>query len=841
MQTRYRILLGVVSSIAVSIAIALAAFSILKGMQIELRQGQIYDEIIEKTHALNILTDAFSLGSDLGDVNQIKGILLTLDGLLKGLLQAHGEEALGRQLQKDNQELTLLIDQILLSDPAMNVGLERERRRMLSSQVWMKVRFISDDTNRLKKLSQERMITAQEKAGAIVIVLIVILALTNGGIYLFSNRGMMRAQKALQKSENLLRTLSDQIPGGAIYQHVQTADGQMHYAYMSAGIERIFGMPAEAIMADPTQFLGLIVEEDRPRLIAAEQQSAREQTLLECEFRQRTVSGEVKWVQCRSMPRRMADGSTIWDGIVVDITERKQAEEALARAHEQADIDRRRLETILEIAPVGVVLIEAATNSFSLINKRAAEIYGTDYEGHDLQDHIARVKLLQPDGVPFPLEDLPVSRAWRGEESHNVEMTIEQASGVRVPLIVNTAPLRDAGEKVITAVVVFDDITDLKKAEIALQQVNVELERRVAEQTAEIRRGYDAVRAERQRFLDMLDTLPVIVDIIRSDHRIEWANHAYREALGNNLGRLCYESQFGRQTPCDECQAFTPLQTGRPHHWEWTLPNGRTFDIHNFPFAAADGSPAVLEMDIDITDQRRAEETLREQNATLEQRVAERTVELQKNEEALRASLQEKEVLLKEIHHRVKNNMQVISSLLDLQSAKITDPQIYAPFRDSQNRIKSMALIHERLYQAPDLVRVDFTNYLQTLVPRLFESYHITPQHISLRIEAGEVSLDVGQAVPCGLIVNELVANALEHAFPQDRHGELYLHLEKTASEVLLVVRDDGVGLPPTVDVGATPSLGLQLVQVLTRQLKGHIKVNRSAGTEFRLRFPWAG
>ncbi|MGE5610847.1 MAG: PAS domain-containing protein [Bacillota bacterium] len=149
------------------------------------------------------------------------------------------------------------------------------------------------------------------------------------------------------------------------------------------------------------------------------------------------------------------------------------------------------------------------------------------------------------------------------------------------------------------------------------------------------------VRAERQRFLDMLDTLPVIVDIIRPDGRIEWANRAYRDALGDNTGKLCYASQFGRDTYCDECQAFTPLKTGKPHNWEWTLPNGRTFEIHNFPFAAADGSPAVLEMDLDITERRRAEAVLRDTNAALEKRVAERTAALQESEAKARARAEE--------------------------------------------------------------------------------------------------------------------------------------------------------------------------------------------------------
>ncbi|HTZ19166.1 MAG TPA: histidine kinase dimerization/phospho-acceptor domain-containing protein, partial [Dissulfurispiraceae bacterium] len=183
-----------------------------------------------------------------------------------------------------------------------------------------------------------------------------------------------------------------------------------------------------------------------------------------------------------------------------------------------------------------------------------------------------------------------------------------------------------------------DEIEMRTKTEEALRHAHDALEMRVEGRTNELAAANIAIKAERQRFLDMLDTLPVIIDIIRADHRIEWANRAYRDALGDNVGRLCYESQFGLNNPCVECQAFVPLKTGKPHNWEWTLPNGRTFEIHNFPFAAADGSPAVLEMDMDITEQRQAQEVLKNLNKTLEHQVAERTAALRAANEDLKSS-----------------------------------------------------------------------------------------------------------------------------------------------------------------------------------------------------------
>jgi PAS domain S-box-containing protein len=164
----------------------------------------------------------------------------------------------------------------------------------------------------------------------------------------------------------------------------------------------------------------------------------------------------------------------------------------------------------------------------------------------------------------------------------------------------------------------------------------------VVSDISERRRVAEAIKAERQRFLDVLETLPAIVTLLRPDHRVVWANRAYRQALGDNAGRLCFESQFGCDQPCPECQAFTPLQTGQPHNWEWELPNGRTFEIYNSPLADIDGSPLILEMDIDVTERRRAEAELEKHRQHLEELVRERTAQLVSLNAALQADIAEK-------------------------------------------------------------------------------------------------------------------------------------------------------------------------------------------------------
>jgi PAS domain S-box-containing protein len=209
-------------------------------------------------------------------------------------------------------------------------------------------------------------------------------------------------------------------------------------------------------------------------------------------------------------------------------------------------------------------------------------------------------------------------------------------------------------------------------------------------------------------------------------------------------------------------------------------------------------------------------------------------------EEQIKASLREKEVLLQEIHHRVKNNLQIIHSLLDLQSDCIQDEQALRVFQESQKRVRAMALIHERLYQSKDLARVDFAEYIRNLSNDLFLSYGADAAGITLKINVGDVMLDIDTAIPCGLIINELVSNALKHAFPDGRAGEVCIDFYPHGDRQTLIVKNDGVGLPQSQDPRGTTSFGLRLVNMLIRQLGGAMEIDRSHGTTFRITFPRA-
>jgi PAS domain S-box-containing protein len=211
--------------------------------------------------------------------------------------------------------------------------------------------------------------------------------------------------------------------------------------------------------------------------------------------------------------------------------------------------------------------------------------------------------------------------------------------------------------------------------------------------------------------------------------------------------------------------------------------------------------------------------------------------EVKRAEDRLKASLREKEVLLKEVHHRVKNNLQVISSLLNLQSARIADPTVRAAFFASQTRVRSMALIHEKLYRSEMLAGIDFGDYLRTVTGDLVRSYSTT--NVTVEMETEVVHLPVDTAIPCGLIVNELISNALKHAFPPGTEGKLMIKVHRlSAAEVEFVVEDTGCGLPPTVDLKSMTSMGMTLVTSLTDQIGGTFSLTVPQGTRIAIRFP---
>ena len=246
---------------------------------------------------------------------------------------------------------------------------------------------------------------------------------------------------------------------------------------------------------------------------------------------------------------------------------------------------------------------------------------------------------------------------------------------------------------------------------------------------------------------------------------------------------------------------------------EWTLNNNTTIERDYIPIIIDNCQDGALWVYQDITDRK---------NYQIE----------------LENSLQQKEMLLKEIHHRVKNNLLVVSNLLEFQTDYTDDPQVLSVLEESQSRIQSMALIHEKLYRSTGLDKIDFGEYLEALLDNLFESYNVAETGINLETNIESIFLNIETANPCGLIVNELVSNAFKHAFPNERKGTIWISLYyENDEQINLVVQDNGVGFPQDLDLHQLDSLGLDLVQTLTQQIKGNLSIQQNQGTCFTLTF----
>lgn len=387
-------------------------------------------------------------------------------------------------------------------------------------------------------------------------------------------------------------------------------------------------------------------------------------------------------------------------------------------------------------------------------------------------------------------------------------------------------PLKHADGEVYALVGAARDITALKQMESSLRQ-SEELFRRLFEEAP-----------------IGLAMTPL------SSHHLFRVNRMFCEMLGYtpdefahlNFTDITYPADLALEMPLAE-QAIAGVTTGYQLEKRYIKKNGEIFWGHltTATIHGAEGHPLYgLGMVQDITERKRAETALQQQT----QRVQQELVERRQVEEKLRSSLQEKEVLLKEIHHRVKNNMQMVSSLLNLQANSIRDPEVLQPFIESQRRIKVMALIHEKLYQSPNLAQIRFADYVQQLAEDLLQAFGQQLPDVQLNVDVADVELTVDIAIPCGLIINELVSNALKYAFPGGKTGaiQIWFQLAPDSSSdqslYALAVQDNGIGIPEAIDWQTTESLGLQLVMVLAQKLQGTLTLDRNNGSTFQVIFP---
>jgi PAS domain S-box-containing protein len=380
-------------------------------------------------------------------------------------------------------------------------------------------------------------------------------------------------------------------------------------------------------------------------------------------------------------------------------------------------------------------------------------------------------------------------------------------------------------------------IDERKDAEEELRVLNVSLEHRVAERTEELTKVNEALEVEIAERKQMVDRNKTIIStaldgfwVVDTQGRILDVNDAYCRLTGysrEEMLNMSIPDVEALESPEDTAQRIQKIiKTGSDRfESKHKCKDGKIIDIEvSTNFLDINGG-RIFGFMRDITERKQMVKQVE-------------------------TSLKEKEVLLKEIHHRVKNNMQVIISLLALQSGHIKSEQpIGDILKDSQNRVKAMALVHEKLHQTGDLASVNFYEYTKHLANDIFQSFRDSISNIELKVNVDNITLDIDTAILCGLIINELITNSLKYAFPTtsagqagraNGRGEVTITMRRTAdldSEIELIISDNGVGMPKYLDFRNTESLGLHLVNTLVEQLNGKINLNRGKGTEFQIKF----
>ncbi len=510
-------------------------------------------------------------------------------------------------------------------------------------------------------------------------------------------------------------------------------------------------------------------------------------TIYETEYRVRKKNGEWLWVFSR--------GEAIeWDrmgkpvrllGTTFDITEIKKAEEALKQ-------ERDKAQQYLDVAGVMLLLVDKDQNVV-LINKKGCELLGyTEQEiiGKNWFDHFipktdqSKVK-----------ENFYKILSGTFEAPEYFENPIISKNGDKRMIAWHNTVIKDKSGNIVGTLSSGEDITERKRAEKALAQSEMQY-----------RTTLDA----------MADAIHVVDTKLRfvlmNSVLIEWNRES---GLNTDV--------IGR--PMFDVLTYIPKKV--KNEYKSVIQSGKTM-ITEESFVIGDRKYITEMKKIPILENEKVTHVLTVLRDITDQK---------KTEEQIKKSLQEKEILLKEIHHRVKNNLQVIISLLNLQADKLKDKASIEAFNEANNRIYSMALVHEQLYQSEDFATIHIKEFIETMIDKLYHTYSAV-NRINLDLKLADIGLGITTAIPCGLILNELVSNALKHGFPGQKKGMIRISFRLLKNQrCKLIVEDDGIGIPETLDIKRTKSLGMQLVNILVEQIDGKIVLDRKQGTRFILTF----
>ncbi len=555
------------------------------------------------------------------------------------------------------------------------------------------------------------------------------------------------------------------------------------YVYVNPKYEEIFGYGKKEMTG--LNAWEVVLKEHRPFVMEnIRKRIENEVKSIQYTFKAVRKDGSVIDVEVKGSSM-MFNGKISIIGTLQDITERLKAEQELRNS---------RQKMLLHVERTPLAVIEWDMNfSINEWNESAERIFGWKRE----EVIGKKASVIIPDEAKHIVDKVWVDlvRKSGGERSTNENITKD---GRKILCEWYNTPLIDDNDVVIGVASLVEEITERVKAEELLKQ-------------------------QREYLRTVIDTDPNFVFAKDWDGRFTLVNKAVAENYGTSSESLIGKTDADFNTNIDEVEHFLNydrevIRTGEPKFIsEEKVTNsisGETkwYQTIKVPLKGSNGEMQVLGVAADITARKAAEE--------ITQR-----------------SLKEKELLLKEIHHRVKNNLQIIVSLLKLQSKFVFDPRDLDIFNKSRSRVETMSLIHEKLYKSIDISQIDIGNYLKDLVSHLLKAYNVNSAKIEFSINAENILMTIDTAIPCGLIVNELINNILKHAFPDGYIGKIELNLRRSGENVVLEVIDNGIGIPESFDLDNSDSLGMQLIDTLVKQLDGIVEVNRTNGTRFVIEF----
>ncbi len=572
--------------------------------------------------------------------------------------------------------------------------------------------------------------------------------------------------------------------------------------FRSARYKEMLGYGDHELEDDNDDWSARIHPDDFDRVMQANRDYLQRKTpSYAVEYRLRCQDGSYKWVFSRAQavwdeagsPVRMVGSTTDISDAYRQATLRKQAEEALRKSEQQ-------FRQIFQNAPIAISVADFQTHQFIQVNPAHTQLLG--YTTSELTA-LTFDQISYPDDLQHDVEGMVQINQGK-LDSYHLEKRFLKKNGAIIwtNMTVSVVPDQDGRPKFSLAMI--EDITERRQLQIELF-TSEERFRTSLENMLDCFGIYTSIRDQSGKIVDFL---------------IEYVNRAVCDFNG-----MTKQEQMGKRM----CELVPNLRnTTRFEQYCQIVETGQPLIQESLVYReTVNGQPLSATLDIRAVK-------LGDGFACAWRDVTERT----QAEDRIKASLLEKETLLKEIHHRVKNNLQIISSLLRLQSRQIRDRQVLQLFTESQNRVQAMALIHEKLYRSSNLAKIDFEEYIKTLVEELFRGYEARKRSITFKTNVEQVSLAIALAIPCGLIINELVTNSLKYAFPETVGSQISISLqERVRDQFILTISDNGVGLPEDLDFRNTNSLGLQLVCRLTKQLEGTIELERSQGTKFKIVF----